>query len=167
MDQSDNGTERSTYLSIQDNDGNINNKCLLDSTSLIFKKNDLIVGKYSASDVILNDDKNNSVKLSSNSLVFKDEYLNTASISQANNQIVFNGKSHIDTGKQIIDNTINTSTIYFTSPYPSNYIPQVFLQQFNTTIITPQILLVTNITNINFTWKSSLPDVGSVMWIAF
>ena len=163
MDQSENGDDHSTYLSVKEN----NNESILDSTSLKFKdhtdKNSSIYNK----DGVIITNNNNSVVLKVDSLTFTDSKSNTASISQLNNQIVFNNTSHIDSGNKIIDNNLTTSTILFTSPYPDNYIPNVFLQQYNNNNIKPQTLLVTNITNINFTWRSENENVGTIMWLAF
>jgi hypothetical protein len=163
MNQSNNGNSHSTFLSVKEKNSD---ESTLDSACLTFKNKNGINSIYGKDGIIINNN-NNSINLTGKSITFKDSNSNIASISQLNNQIVFNETAHIDTGNQMIDESLITSIISFSTPYPNNYIPQVFLQQYNNNIITPQNLLVTNVTNINFTWKSETNNVGTIMWLAF
>lgn len=165
MNQSNNGNNHSTFFSVKEKNNNCD-ESTLDSACLTFKDKNGIYGIYGKDGILINNN-NTSINLTGNSITFKDSNSNIASISQLNNQIIFNGNAHIDTGSKNIDESYVTSIISFTTPYPNDYIPQVFLQQYNNNNITPQNLLVTNVTNINFTWKAEINNVGTIMWLAF
>jgi hypothetical protein len=150
--QTDNSNKPDTFLYIEDANKDDNDVSILNTKSISFdNKID-----YCKNRIIINDD--NKFELNYNNIKFNDTY-----ISQLNNQILFN-KSHIDKGHVKINN-INSSIVSFINSYPHGYSPTVIIRLFNTTIISP--LLVTNITNNNFSWFSKEIISGSIVWIAF
>jgi hypothetical protein len=134
------------FLNIEDSNEIKDSLIKLNINSLLIKDNSLTNSKYTNTEINLN----NIISLNLNTISFTDEYSKT-NISQNNNQIIFNNVSHIDTGMEVI-NSLSTSTIFFTNSYPIKYKPTVILQQYNSLNFIP--LLVTKITNNNFTWYS-------------
>jgi hypothetical protein len=147
--------QNNTFLNIEDSNEIKDNLINLNINSLLFKNKQLTVSKYINNGI----DLYNTLKLNYNTIIF-----NKNNISQSNNQIIFNNTSHLDSGMQVI-NDLSTLTISFKNPYPTNYTPTVILQQYNSLNIIP--LLVTNITNNNFTWYSENLITCTLSWIAF
>lgn len=151
--QTDNSNKPDTFLYIEDANKDDNDISILNTKSLLFdNKID-----YCKNRILINNGY--KLELTCNNIRFND-----TTISQQNNQIIFNNRSHIDKGLVNINN-INSSTISFLNTYPPGYSPIVILRLFNTTTILS--LLVTNITNANFSWFSKENFYGSIVWIAF
>jgi hypothetical protein len=148
------------FLNIEDSYEIKNCSINLNINSLLFDDNHTINSKYTSTEINLN----NIIGLNLKTITFKDSSSNKNTISQYNNQIIFNNISHLDTG-MIIINSLKTFTVYFTNPYPEQYIPTVILQQYNSLDIIP--FIITNITNNNFTWYSKNLVTCTLAWIAF
>ena len=156
MIQTDNSNRTDTFLHIEDLEKEDNYISILNTKKLSFDDNTNNIINYNKSGI--NIKNKNKLELTVNNLKF-----NTTCISHLNKQIVFNN-SHIDKGFIYID-SINSSIISFTNMYPINYTPIVILRLLNTHTILP--LLVTNITNINFSWYSDKVFSGNISWIAY